>query len=101
MNRKLFYLDVQIKTNSKIDKIEGWHNNRLKIALKAEPIEGKANAALINFLAQTLNIPKSHIEITKGETSKLKTIALPPEVRQHILISEHDSKQENHLLSSS
>ncbi len=80
---KLFYLDIQIKTNSKINKIEGWHNHRLKIALKAEPIEGKANAALIEFLAKTLSIPKSHIEITKGETSKLKTITLPLEMSRH------------------
>lgn len=85
MNPKLFYLEVQIKTNSKINKIEGWHNHRLKIALKAAPIEGKANAALISFLAETLNIPKSHIEITKGETSKLKTIQLPYAMSQHTL----------------
>ena len=74
-----FFLDIQIKPNAKKNQIEGWLNQRLKISLKAQPIEGKANAALITFLAEVLKIPKSQIEIVKGENSKFKTLRLPKE----------------------
>jgi len=45
-----------------------------KIKITAQPIENKANKALIEFLSKSLKIAKSNIEIVKGETSKEKTI---------------------------
>ncbi len=48
----------------------------IKIKLTAQPIEGKANKALIEFLSKQLKIPKTSIEILKGETSKEKTLLL-------------------------
>lgn len=47
-----------------------------KIKLTAQPIEGKANKALIEFLSKQFKIPKTSIEILKGETSKEKTLLL-------------------------
>lgn len=48
----------------------------IKIKVTAQPIENKANIALKEFLSKTFKIPKSSIEIIKGETSKEKTILL-------------------------
>ena len=48
----------------------------IKIKITAQPIENKANKALINFLSKYLKIPKTAIEIIKGETSKDKTILI-------------------------
>ena len=48
----------------------------IKIKVTAQPIENKANKALKEFLSKTFKIPKSSIEIIKGETSKEKTILL-------------------------
>jgi len=48
--------------------------NEVKIKITAQPVENKANKALIEFLSKQLKIPKSKIEIVKGETSKEKTI---------------------------
>ncbi|MBP3924865.1 YggU family protein [bacterium] len=48
----------------------------LKIKVTAQPIENKANKALIEFLSKTFKIPKSSISILKGETSKDKTLLL-------------------------
>lgn len=48
----------------------------LKVKLTAQPIEGKANKALIEFLSKQFKIPKTSIEILKGETSKEKTLLL-------------------------
>lgn len=48
----------------------------IKIKLTAQPIEGKANKALIEFLSKKFKIPKTSIEILKGETSKDKTLLI-------------------------
>lgn len=48
----------------------------LKIKITAQPIDGKANKALIEFLSKQLKVPKSCFEILKGETSKDKTILI-------------------------
>ena len=48
----------------------------VKIKLTAQPIEGKANKALVEFLSKQLKIPKTSIEIIKGETSKEKTLLI-------------------------
>ena len=46
----------------------------IKIKITAQPIDGKANKAVIEYLSKTFKIPKTSIEILKGETSKDKTI---------------------------
>ena len=50
------------------------NENELKVKITAQPIENKANKALIEFLSKTLKVAKSNIEIVKGETSKEKTL---------------------------
>jgi uncharacterized protein len=49
---------------------------QLKIAVNAPPIEGRANQALIAFLAETFSIPKSAIQLTSGELSRSKLFHL-------------------------
>lgn len=46
----------------------------VKVKVTAQSIENKANKALIEFLSKNFKVPKSSIEIVKGETSKEKTI---------------------------
>ena len=48
----------------------------IKVKVTAQPIENKANKALIEFLSKAFKIPKTSIEILKGETSKEKTLIL-------------------------
>ncbi len=48
----------------------------LKVKITAQPIDGKANKALIEFLSKQLKIAKSNFEIVKGQTSKEKTVFL-------------------------
>ena len=49
---------------------------QLKIAVHAQPIEGRGNAALIAFLADTFNMPKSSIEVFSGELARSKVFLL-------------------------
>lgn len=51
-------------------------NEGIKVKITAQPIDGKANKALIEFLSKQFKIPKSYFEIIRGETSKDKTILI-------------------------
>jgi len=56
--------------------VQGLHGDALKIRLHAPPVDGKANEALIRFLAKTLDVPRARIEIRSGQTSRRKTIRI-------------------------
>lgn len=69
-------LDVQISANASRNEIVGWVGARLKIKVKAPAVEGKANAELLRFLAERLRVRANQLQILRGETAKLKTIAI-------------------------
>ena len=48
----------------------------IKVKITAQPIENKANKALVVFFSKKFKIPKTSIEILKGDTSKEKTLLL-------------------------
>ncbi|MFZ1940231.1 MAG: DUF167 domain-containing protein [Terracidiphilus sp.] len=49
---------------------------QLKVAVHAPPVEGKANAALIEFLAETFGLPKNAVEVVSGELARSKVFLL-------------------------
>jgi uncharacterized protein (TIGR00251 family) len=49
---------------------------QLKIAVQAPPLEGRANEALVAFLAETFDMPKPRVEIVSGELSRSKVFLL-------------------------
>lgn len=65
---------IKLIPRAKRDEIVGIENDALKIRLNAPPVEGRANEALLKFLAQTLNVPRANIEILRGETSRHKVV---------------------------
>ncbi len=82
VNKKIFeekkdglILRLKIVPNSSKNDII-WENDGLKIKITAQPIENKANKALIEFISKKLKIAKSNISIIKGETTKEKTLLL-------------------------
>ncbi|RSZ56523.1 DUF167 domain-containing protein [Massilia atriviolacea] len=84
-------LAVQITPNAKKTEVIGVLDDALKLKLQAQPIEGKANEALIKYLSGELGVPKSALTITHGLTSKRKLIevassTLTPEQAAQILL---------------
>jgi hypothetical protein len=69
-------LTVRIHPGARKNAITGTHDNALKISLTTPPIEGRANEALIAFLADQLHIPKSRIALITGTTSRNKTLRI-------------------------
>ena len=66
-------VNIKISPNSKKNEIVR-EEEYTKIKITAQPIDGKANKALVEFLSKNFKIPKTSIKILKGETSKDKTI---------------------------
>ncbi len=66
---------IKVVANSKINLID-FCDEYIKIKITARAVEGKANKAIVEFLADTLSIPKSRISIVSGEKSSLKLIQI-------------------------
>jgi uncharacterized protein YggU (UPF0235/DUF167 family) len=49
----------------------------LKVRIAAPPVDGKANAAVREFLAETLGLPKSAVVLERGSSSRLKMFTIP------------------------
>jgi uncharacterized protein (TIGR00251 family) len=65
---------VKVHPRAKKNAITGQAGDALKVALTAPPVDGKANAACIEFFAKLLNVPRSSVTIAAGQTSRNKVI---------------------------
>jgi uncharacterized protein (TIGR00251 family) len=73
-------LAVRVQPGAKRTAILGVYGEgeqaQLKIALQAPPVDGRANEALIEFLAQLAGVPKSSVTILTGHSSRTKVYAI-------------------------
>ena len=65
---------VRVQPGASKNEIVEVQQDALKVRISAPPVQGKANKALISFLAKELGVKKSEIEIVSGHTSRSKTI---------------------------
>ncbi len=82
-------LAVQVTPNARKTEVTGVQDDAVKIKLQAQPIEGKANEALVKFLSNTLSVPRSAVTITHGLTNKRKLIevlGVVPEGAEAVLL---------------
>ena len=67
---------VHVQPGAKRASVAGLHGERLKLRIAAPPIEGRANAAVIAFVAERLGVPRAQVSIARGERSRDKVIAV-------------------------
>jgi uncharacterized protein (TIGR00251 family) len=67
---------IRVQPRARKNAIVGEIGDALKIALTAPPVEGRANEACIDFLAEFLKVPRSSVTIAAGETSRSKVIRI-------------------------
>ena len=67
-------LDLHIQPGAKKNKVVGLHGGALKLRIASPPVDGRANAALITYLAAALGVPKQSLAVIRGETSRRKTV---------------------------
>lgn len=69
-------LNLYLQPGARKTEIVGQHGEALKLKLAAPPVEGKANAALLAFLAAKVGARKTAVELISGETSRLKRVRI-------------------------
>lgn len=69
-------IQVHATPRASKNQIQGLHGDAVKIKLKAPPVDGKANEALIEFISGTLGIPQRQITLLSGQTSRQKRLSL-------------------------
>jgi len=69
-------LTIYLQPGAKKPEIAGIHDGHIKIKVNSPPADGRANNALILFLSEFLNIPKSDIKIIAGEKSRIKKLLI-------------------------
>jgi uncharacterized protein (TIGR00251 family) len=67
-------LPVRVTPRASKTEILGVAEGRLRVRLQAPPVDGAANAALSEFLAKFLRLPKSAVTVARGETGREKTL---------------------------
>lgn len=67
-------LTLHIQPGAKRTEVAGEHGDALKLRLAAPPVDGKANAALLAFVAERLGVAKSAVLLKSGQTSRRKVV---------------------------
>ena len=78
-------LTIRLTPNSSKNEYCEINNEFLKVKVSAQPIENKANKALIEFLSDSLNLPKTRFSLISGDKSKLKRILIKDTKKEDIL----------------
>ena len=74
-------LAVRLTPGASSDRIDGWDVDPdgrpvLKVRVRARPVEGEANVALLKLLARALGVPKSAVSLERGGQSRSKMVSI-------------------------
>ena len=69
-------IEVLASAGAAVSKVRGLHGNALKVAVRAAPEKGKANAEIEELLAEFFGAAKSHVAVTAGQTSRRKRLVV-------------------------
>jgi hypothetical protein len=69
-------LAIKAIPNAPRSEVVGWLGEALKVKVHAPPVEGKANDALCEFLAETLGLPRRAVTLVRGDTSRQKVVRI-------------------------
>jgi uncharacterized protein (TIGR00251 family) len=82
-------LQLRVSPGAKQSAIVGRHGAAWKVRVNAAPEDGKANAAVVKLLADTLSLRERDVEIVSGHASRDKTVALagvrPEEIERRLV----------------
>ena len=83
--RNSISFQVRVQPRANKDEVAGETGGQLKVRLRAPAVEGRANEALVEFLAGLLKTSRSAVSILSGERSRVKRIEIRGATRQQIL----------------
>ncbi len=82
---------LKVTPGARKNEILGWEEDYpqigrvLRVKIAAPPVEGKANKEIVTFMAKSLGIPKSAVELLHGSTGRIKLIQVPDEADLSLL----------------
>ena len=68
------YLKVRVSPGARSDTVVGWMEDVLRVRVKAPPERGKANDAVLRFIATTLGLPAAQVTLRRGPGSRNKLL---------------------------
>jgi uncharacterized protein (TIGR00251 family) len=75
-NGEVLTLTLHVQPGAKRTDVAGLHGEALKIRLAAPPVEGRANEALLKFIAESFGVPLRQVELKQGGQSRHKVVAI-------------------------
>lgn len=69
-------LSLHVQPGATRTGVAGLHGDALKLRVAAPPVDGKANAAVLRFLAEAFDVPLARITLVRGESSRQKTVRI-------------------------
>lgn len=75
-----YLIAVHVQPGAKRSAVAGEHGGRLKLAVPAPPLDGRANAAVVELLAQQLGLPRRAVALASGEGSRDKRVRVQTEL---------------------
>jgi uncharacterized protein (TIGR00251 family) len=85
-------VSVRVTPRAGLTALAGVRDDILQIKLAAAPVDGAANAALVELVAAVFNVPKRDVAIVSGHTGRLKRVALAG-----LTVSDAASRLDAHL----
>ena len=82
-----YLLKIHVVPGASRTAAAGLHGDRLKVKVAAPPEKGRANEALLDFLARSLKVPRQAVHLTAGAASRAKTVAvhdLAPDLEERL-----------------
>ena len=67
-------LTLHVQPGAARTEVSGTHGDALKVRLAAPPVDGKANAELLRFLAEAFGVPRRNVTLLRGELSRAKVV---------------------------
>jgi uncharacterized protein (TIGR00251 family) len=83
-------LTLHIQPGARRTAVVGRHGDRLKISVAVAPTDGRANAALIAFLAERIRVPRSRFTLVSGASAREKRIAVTTDIQPQLIARELD-----------
>ena len=69
-------LNLHIQVRARQDEVCGIHAGRLRVRIKAPPVDGKANSQLLRFLAEAFGVTRSQVRIVSGLQGRDKSVTI-------------------------
>lgn len=87
------HLFLRVQPKASKDEFSEILDDRIKLRITAPPVDGKANKYLIKFLSKVFKVPKAHVIIKNGETSRNKHLIIQRPQQLPELISESSNEE--------